>query len=180
MTSQIPIVNYNTSANTGQALPSWPSLLHLLPVCLVSVRSECQALSFPSTAIHAGLNTPAEDHSPHQEGNQEEPHSAAALVEDWGLPPTGLASGKWEPLCSHHHPRWERRALFSTLSPAGAALSSAAGMGLARASTGTSSFLQLLQPGCPRLGHLLSSSCVAATDLLKESHQGGNFPSKHP
>lgn len=94
-------------------------VLHLLPVCLVSVSSEYWALSFPSTSIPAGLNTPAEDHAPYQEGNQEEPHSAAALVEDWGLPPTRMGSGKWEPLCSHHHPKWERRALFSTLSPAG-------------------------------------------------------------
>lgn len=65
MTSQIPIVNYDTSANTGQALPSWPSLLHLLPVCLVSVGSECQALPFPSTSIRAGLNTPLLRITPH-------------------------------------------------------------------------------------------------------------------
>lgn len=107
MTSQIHIVNYNTSANNGQALPSRPSLLHLLPACLDSVGSECRALSFPSTSARAGLDAPAEDHAPHQEGNQEEPHSAAALVDDRGLPPRGMGSDRWEPPCGHHHPGWE-------------------------------------------------------------------------
>lgn len=171
MTSQIHIVNYNTSANNGQALPSQPSLLHLLPACLVSVGSECQVLSFPSTSTRAGLDAPAEDHAPHQEGNQEEPHSAAALVDDWGLPPRGMRRDRWEPPCGHHYPGWERRALSSTLSPAGAVPSSAAGKGLPWASTGISSLLQLLQPQCSRLGCSLSSSCAAATDLLKETHQ---------
>lgn len=124
-------------------------------------RSESQALSFASTSIRAGLDIPAKDPAPLQEANQE----------DWGLPPAGLGSGKWESPCSHHRPGWERRALSSTRAPAGAAPSSAAAMGLPWASTGISSLLQLLQPRCPRLGCLLSSSCVAATDLMKETHQ---------
>lgn len=183
MTSQILIVNYDMSANAGQ-------LFHHGPPCSISSLPALyqwevsSRLSLPSTSTHAGLTTPAEDHTPQgmispgrKPGGA---HTAAALLEDWGLPPAGLGSGKGEPLCSHHHPRWERRALFSTLSPAGAAPSSAAGMGLPWVSIGISSLLQLLQPGCPRLGCLLSCSCVAATDLLKEIHQGENFPSKHP
>lgn len=171
----------------GRALPSQPSPLHPLSSSLprtsgnrVPGSATFRHLRSPGSSSHTGPDSPAHDHAPHQEGSQEEPRSAAAPAEDRGLPPVGPGSGKEDGDDRGGAPRQERRALSSALAPAGVSPSPATCTGLLWAPAGISSLPGLLLLGCPGLGCLPSSSCMAVTDLLEETRQGGNFPSKHP